>query len=577
MQTSAALALLLQRIDRNPGILPVKEGQALIRNDKWTLIKILDLSLFCNDLDYNINRYVSLNNHVFNNSKNKYITSEISDIKTQTDYIRNLTIEKINQLLPPKRVKRGILNPLGSIIKLISGNLDNDDAIRYDTLIRDTQTKQNVIDKKVTVITEMLETLVDITNSTKYNFIELDKAIWNIRKQLNATSITQSAIKIYNVYNLFLHNFQILYAKLDEVETVVAFSKLGMLHQAIIDTNELLPMLQNIEKRNKLVFTADIENIVKLQQCIDLKVYIKENQITFILDIPLVDNDVYTYYKVLPLPMTNFRNLTSLILPKFPYLLAKGLKTVSIHHPCKEVDELLFLCEEDITPSLVKDVCVSNLIRFAEDTSQCSPIEVDIENVKVERIQLDRWIIYTRSSLILTQSCKEETTYHHIQGTYILTADDDCEADIKGIKLKKHQGSTQEMQLSTLPIISLPEVSPLPTKLSPGTRPINLDEIELSNLQHLASMLSKSESVSDNPSENHNFVNAKDVSIGTILLYVILILVIAFYTRKYIVFRNSRVHGSSPDNFEVREGEVMHPSTDNNNSQFLVISAQTAN
>lgn len=554
MQAATVLGLLLQRIEHNPGVLPLKEGQALIINDKWTLVKILDLGLLRKDLELNINKYALLNNHVSTIFKNKPLRQELNDIKIQTDYVKNLTLEKLSELLPSKRVKRGLLNPLGSIIKLVSGNLDNEDALRYDALISDVRSKQSAVNKKVTIIAEMLKSVAQISNNTKNNFIQIDKAITDISKQLNSTIDNQSVLKAHNVFNLFLHNFQILCAKLEEIENIIAFSKLGMLHQAILDTNELLVLLQTIEKHNKLIFPANSENILKLEQCIDLKVYVKENQLTFILDIPLVENDVYTYYKILPLPVTNTLNQTCLILPKFPYLLAKGSKTTSFHRPCREIDELLFLCEEDYSSSLVKDMCVSNLVTFAEDTTQCVPVPVNIENIKVEKIQPDRWMVYTKQRFLLTQSCEQGITYHHLQGTYILTTDDACEAEIKGVKLRKHQGDTQEVHVPALPIINLPEVPP-PKETSLELRPINLDEVELSNLEHLSNVLTKSEN--GQYSESSDIIQVKHVGIGTVLLYVILIVIIIFYVRNYVI-RNFWARTLPPENFELREGEVMH-------------------
>lgn len=44
-----------------------------------------------------------------------------------------LTI-KINNLFSYKRNKRGLINGLGSIVKAISGNLDSEDAVKYDKL-----------------------------------------------------------------------------------------------------------------------------------------------------------------------------------------------------------------------------------------------------------------------------------------------------------------------------------------------------------------------------------------------------------------------------------------------------------
>ncbi|CAH0683221.1 unnamed protein product [Spodoptera exigua] len=85
------------------------------------------------------------------------------------------------------RIRRGLINPVGSIIKALTGNLDNDDAVRYDKLISSMQSKQNVMMNKITLVSEMVDTFVNITNSTRNNFIILEKTIKEIEEILNNT------------------------------------------------------------------------------------------------------------------------------------------------------------------------------------------------------------------------------------------------------------------------------------------------------------------------------------------------------------------------------------------------------
>ena len=49
------------------------------------------------------------------------------------------------QNLFTKRIKRGLINGLGSIIKSISGNLDQNDAEKYDNLIDQLKNNQKIL------------------------------------------------------------------------------------------------------------------------------------------------------------------------------------------------------------------------------------------------------------------------------------------------------------------------------------------------------------------------------------------------------------------------------------------------
>ena len=46
------------------------------------------------------------------------------------------------------RNKRGLINGLGSIIKSITGNLDSQDAERYDEIFRKIEENQKILEKQ---------------------------------------------------------------------------------------------------------------------------------------------------------------------------------------------------------------------------------------------------------------------------------------------------------------------------------------------------------------------------------------------------------------------------------------------
>lgn len=198
-------ALQLQRIESNPGVLLLKQGQASLSYDKWTIIKVLNLSVIQEELEFNINRYNNLNQHIKMYLNKKVPNFQLLNIKVQTDYIMNSVIEKFKQLVPSVRIKRGVLNPLGSIIKIITGNLDHEDAIRYEKLIHSLKTRQDTLTKKVTLISEISKTLVNITNTTHNNFVHIDKELWELRKLINETKVNLTLQNFIHIFNLFLY------------------------------------------------------------------------------------------------------------------------------------------------------------------------------------------------------------------------------------------------------------------------------------------------------------------------------------------------------------------------------------
>lgn len=264
-QAVLSLALQLRKIEDNPGVLPVREGQASISLYNWQIIKILDLDLINRNLDYNIEKYLEIVNYMKDRIGTYMLDGSLVDAELQTQYIMNITILRYNQLIPNIRTKRGLINPAGSIIKAITGNMDNDDAIRYDNLISNIQSKQNMMSNKITLISEMVDAFVNVTNATRNNFIILDKTIKEIEEILNKTQFQRTKSLVLYTFHLLIHNFQILLTRLDEVDTAVSFSRVNILHQSILDTDELIKILKDIEKTDKLAFPVTIENLIKIE------------------------------------------------------------------------------------------------------------------------------------------------------------------------------------------------------------------------------------------------------------------------------------------------------------------------
>lgn len=557
-------ALLLHRIEKNPGLLPVKEGQALVSHDAWTLIKILDLKLLYEELESNIGNYIKLKNHVQNYFNTTTLDTDLIEVETQADYAMNITIEKFKQLNPSVRSKRGLLNPLGSLIKTITGNLDNDDAIKYETLIQEVKSKQNVMNNKMTIVTEMLGSFTKIANSTKSNFINIQESIQDINRSLNESKWTQSANRVIHIYNAFINNFQTIYLRLNEIETAVAFARVKQLHQSIIDTDELILLLRKIEKTDKLIFPVNIENIARIEQCIEIKAYVKQNQIKLIMRIPLIRNEIFNYFKLIPLPMYNTVNdLTSVIIPKYPYVLVKGLKALPLAQPCVEIDEARFLCFENNIPPQIEDNCITDLMKFSPNITTCHPVPVTIDNVKADLIQPNQWIIYAKMETLLTKFCNDEITQDTISGTYLLAIDDDCEVNIEDLKLKQRQSQGQIMFIK-FPVIQLPAIRVNETATL--QKPVNLNGVDLADTQFLNLLLQKSGS--DSVSENkYSAEKYKSIGVGNVVFYVITsmcIVLLAFKSRIKEICNNiisqTRDHPHPSDNPDLTEGGVIHPT-----------------
>ncbi|XP_048483031.1 uncharacterized protein LOC125489824 isoform X1 [Plutella xylostella] len=554
----------LLKIEKNPGVLPVKRGHAYKQEDKWIIIKVLDLSDLYKDLVFNIDKYNEFSKLVDINKPNAY---EFFDLRKQVDFLKEKAISKSGELTPTRRFKRGIINPLGSLIKVITGNLDNQDAIRYESLISQLKGNQIITDKKIMVISKMMDSFINSTETLHENTLTLDARFKKMEK-LVKTIANKETSYIYSVYilsmfNMFLNNFRTIHTTIQEIETALAFSKLSVLHQSIVNSTELLSLLQSISKNANLMYPATLENLVNLEKTIIVKSYVKESQITFIMEVPLIDNNTYSYYQIYSLPIYNSsRNITQVIIPKHPYLLVKGSEYLPVQHPCEQLaSDDQFLCTEDSTVLYSPPTCVEQLMKFSINYNACTPYAIDIETIKVQRIDSTSWILYAREKSMFSTQCQNDITHQQIQGTYILTISNIlCDYQLENFYLHHRQHYFTSLQYKALPIIDLPE---LPQDNVTTSRTVNVKGVNLDNLRQMYNTLQSE--ISEN-SENISMptVQVKSVSLATLILYFLLIIcAIGFSMYSYRVLimsklRNSRNQESS-SNFDLGDGGVMNP------------------
>lgn len=448
------------------------------------------------------------------------------------EYLQNLAIEKLQQLVPNKRFKRGLLDPLGSLIKVITGNLDHADAINYDNLIFNLQSHEQALSQKITLISDMLDHFMNSTETLNRNTKIIDTRLKHIENLLKEVRLkennTMFSTTVLGLYNLFIINFRTIYLKLSEIETALAFSKVSVLHKSIINSTELLLLLKSIDKYDNLMYPVTESNLINLEEVITLKAYIKQTQIVFILEVPLTDNNTYVYYKLYPLPMS-FGNQTRIVIPKYPYLLVKSFTYVPIHRPCKDIAANQYMCTEQERVLYPDATCMQQLMQYA-DPSHCIQYPVEIEDIKLQRISSHSWILFSQKTEILSRRCGTEITQLPIRGTYILSINDSCEATIDKFHIHLQNSHAGMMQYQPIPIINL---QPLHPANETDVEPINLQNVNLDDMKYLNFLLKKSVSESAKSPNKTSGVKINSVSLATLLLYVLASIVTVFLVYRH--------------------------------------------
>lgn len=552
-------ALHLQKLEDNPGIFPVKEGQAYIQIDHWTIVKVISLEQICNDLNQVLTNYQQMCAII---NWNASYAQELINLKTHTDYIRDITIEKYRQLVPQTRSKRGILNPLGSIIKVITGNLDHDDAVKYDKLISNLNQNQIIIARKLTLVSKMFESFINVTETQNQNSIQFHNRLTKVETLLRDLASNQNnwifVTYLTGLFNVFTSSFRTIFVRLSEIETALALSKVSILHQSIVNSTELLHHLTLISHSGSLVYPPTETNLLKIENSICVKSFIKGNQITFIMEIPITDNSTYSYFKVYSLPIFHeSENKTLAIIPKYPYLMAKGLTYLPLIKPCRPLSaDDQFLCTADNQALYYEPTCLEQLMKFADNLTSCKQHQVQIEKIKVQQVNTDSWLLYSRLRTTLTKQCGHEVSKQFVFGTYLMTINEPCDLEIGGIHFH-HRALVESDDIRRVPVITLPQLNANMTLLSASE--INMKGISLDEVKYMAFSL-KHSAVTESV-----FNHKRDANLSEILGYVTLVLVILVILMFliFVVRLKSPLKGNHreepPDNFPLGEGGVTSP------------------
>lgn len=515
-------------------------------------------------MTFNVQQYSKFCKKIEGFKNNSYI-SETKEFKLQVEFIRDETIERLQQLIPNKRFKRGLINPLGSLIKVITGNLDNEDAAHFDQLITEIKSREQANSQRITILSEMLDhiantsKIMDENNKILNNKLnKLESLIKDISKKDSRDSIVSHMM---NVFHLFIINFRTIFIKLSDIETSLALSKVSVLHKAILNSNELLHVLNEISKVDRLMYPVNEQNLVNLEETFNVKTYIKDNNVRFIINVPLVENVTYTYYKLYTLPISSDPTKdTVAIIPESPYLLVEGIRYRPIAHRCKEITAKEYLCLEDEVAVNLEESCIEQLMEYKQNHSKCLPQRVKPENLKIEKISQNSWILFSKYEKTLFQKCGDDVIQERLCGTYILTIQKPCDVFVDNMPIYGHRfHSLENSQYKKVPITSLPNLQePEQNDLAADTEPIDIKGINLDDYQHLNYLLKKS------AKSDISETQVKSFDIATIVLYIIIAVIVIFGTwfkfQKFILKRLCNVkQPNTENNVEINVGTRDRP------------------
>lgn len=415
-----AQEIKIDSLENGPGLLPFQLGKTKIISHYHTFIQDINLEEIQSQVIILKTELTDITNNLTNTDFNmfkyqiRHLYYKLDKISTQLDIFR-----------PTSRAKRGLIDPLGSIIKSITGNLDQNDAIKFENAINllqnDNKKISSSLNNHISLFKEMSQQQTQILSKLKLN---QEKMATTLSYVMNITTSDRGKlIHFAHLSQLFIiinENIQELSYKIVKIENLLAFSRKKSVHHSILSINNLKSMINTVTKIYSSNEILDID-IRHYYDVISIGSYFTDKKIVVILKFPITHNQSYELYRLCPAPNKKL----SVIIPPYPYLATDSQAFVYMEAECPKIDHW-YLCEESTYhQTRTEDDCIHHLLQHQEVLTSCTSKRVTISKVAFLKLDDQHYIIIFPSPTKVQLFCNEKL-YKFLQGTYLVTLPHTC-------------------------------------------------------------------------------------------------------------------------------------------------------
>lgn len=468
---------MIEPIDSHNGVLVLKEATVRHQTDTYNLIVVYNVTKI-----REIYMEVCRDYYTFN-FKNQNLSSYKENVvsRQQIEYLIDVIESKLIYLGMERigfteanrsRNKRGLINGLGSIVKAITGNLDQEDAIRFEEQIKEIKSLSLDSEQRhrqtVSLMRDFMMEYNDKLDKINKNQQKLLQAINNVNEK---QSIMQATL-IYNQVGVCL---QQLHDRLLTLENAITFANLGQLHPSVVDPLHLVRELKNVQREIELQipYTPKLKNIHLLTKAITVKAYSTNESLNFVLEVPLVTNMPYALLHLYSIPNVN----DTLLIPKNPYLILGSNEFAYPHEQCLHVKEAEVICRHVEWQSLKKsEDCMAQLVQHKRPHN-CTYAKANYRNNIIQQIKENSWIVILKREEVIKSTCGNDVQYQRIKGVAVVSINNQCSVRIGERTLRTHKRYVHVQES-----IPLPKTYNTPNNFSTK---IELEEVKLDSLEDI--------------------------------------------------------------------------------------------
>lgn len=505
-------------------------GAAKIKYKTHTFIHYYDLEPIRNEIKTLKRQYENVTLAIKDGLSHPYFF-ELDNFNKALSYQLNSAEQKFNSLNPTGRVKRGLINGLGTIIKSISGNLDANDAAHYDQAISDLENNQKEIVKKlnkeISLTTEIIENFNRTVTLIKNNQEVITSGLNKIRTELNKFIFQfNDYLETRNVLDQLSLILNIILQLLSDIENAITFARLGTLHNSIVKIDELESILQTILKyysADQLIFSHVSNNTHRYYDLLEVEAYYSGTKIVFVIHFPIVHPETFSYYHLYSIPT---QNLTTII-PKDTYLVMNENLYQYTSVPCIELHPNYYCPDNNLVYGVKNEDCIFQLLQLESTYKSCQQTPVQLTRNVIQQIDESHYIVIFPNQTKIRTICGR-TDFTTLEGNYLINLPLGCQFETNDYNYINEKLLTNGQPM-LLPEINIPHRTALTTLSKITIQDVQLDKIH--ELQKEQRRLGPVEILHSEKSWTNYWI---------IPVYIILISIGLYFTYRFIQRRRMR-------------------------------------
>lgn len=506
----------LESLSDGPGLLPNKLGQTRLITHYHSFLQYIQI----NDIE---NKALAVKLQLLE-FEQKLNNDTLALYELQINYLSQKIIKVLNHLkgLEPSRAKRGLIDGLGSVIKSITGNLDYQDAIKFDNAIKTINSNQEKVVSEFNSHISLSKEWMTQHNDVIDQLVKNQQSInCTLELLLNSNAFKEDSLVKYaqfaQLLTIITENVDDLLAEIIRIENILALVRALSTHHSMVDIDTLGKMIDRLrviygDSRVLSLELRDYYSIIKPGS------YFIKNQIVIVFKIPIVSTDTFDFYKLSIAP----NRFSQILIPPFPFLATNKEAYAYMEAECPKVDNQ-FLCVED-TINRVKNQqdCARDLVINHALGGACNLTTVEIKNEAMEQLDDKDYVLSFPHSTKVHLRCGREE-YKQLQGSYLATIPLNC-----SVMTSEFTIANENNQVSGQPLL-ITDISYNFKQKTATTHKITLQSIDLRKLHKAYNQ------VMMQPRLERDAVEASTFYHTTIPFYVVLLAVFALTL--IVVFR----------------------------------------